>query len=802
MNCKLFLVACINAAALCFPYNIIGCAGGDDDPYDYYVSFFAKDNTNVPGYQPFYYTNVQFLYREEEPVKTSDVTSAEWVGYGNNSFSKKDANDFVVKFARKDLSNLYFHLEKNQPLSIPDSVKNNGMTNYFMQNKDLEALGYIMYAKQVEPNVTGDWTAWEPIQRDKDKMAKLQKNGNQLYAVAKNDFIKLRLAYQVARLAHYAGRYDEAIQAYDQQIKPNPTKSILQDLGLSLKAGALMHTGQKNEAAYIFSQLFSKEQVKRISNYMSFDWSVKRFDEANRKAVLALCKNDLEKANLLGLFALGSFKPELNTLKTIQKLAPSAPMFEILLIREVNKLEDNYFAPGGKSSEEVTLNSTNISENSQEVAQWRAEAKEFGAFCQDASKQKGANKNLLSVAAAHAFLISGDFASARKQLDDTKKLNLSSELQDQWGMTNLLLTINTQPTIDQKFEEQIYPSLQWLQKKAEARNEYAQFYRRVFNDVLAPRYKALKNADQVKFLLCQGTAEWIQQKYIHEGWGFYSNTVGTLRTEFSSEQVQQLINLMSSSKLNSFEKFIVSNNTFSKDDVNDVAGTSLLREFKYAEAEKWFAKIPASYYTKEPYATYLLGNPFADLIEDTHAPTKQDTKKYTKLTFTQRMMQLEKDLAKATDPEKQAQLHYEIAKGLYGMSYWGNSWILSQYGWGGGEGLPSDTKSLKPGEKEYYGVFSSRDHYLQAFNLSKDKNFKARSLFMVAKCEQKQIPVPQWGRNMEWDTYSKLQKEHEQKIMTNKVRFTALAKEYNTTPFFKEAINTCSYLGDFVRRIK
>ena len=799
MNCKLFLVACINAAALLFPYNIIGCAGGDDDPYDYYVSFFAKNNSSVPGYQPFYYTNVRFLYREEEPVNTAEATAAEWVGYGNNSYSRKDAYDFVVKYARKDLSNLYFNLEKNQPLSIPDSVKNNGMTNYFMKSKDLEALGYLMYAKQVEPNVTGDWTAWEPIQRDKDKMAKLQKNGNQLYAVAKNEFIKLRLGYQVTRLAHYAGRYDEAITSYDQLIKPNTTKSILQDLGLALKAGALMHSGQKNDAAYIFSQLFSKNEVKRISNYMSFDWSVKRFDEANRKNVLALCKNDLEKANLLGLFALGSFKPELNTLKTIQKLAPSAPMFEILLIREVNKLEDNYFPT--LQSKEISLSNKYVDENSKEVAQWRAEAKEFGTFCQEAAKQKGANKNLLSVAAAHIFLMSGDYPNARKQLDDAKKLNLSSELQDQWGMTNLLLTINTQPTIDSKFEEQIFPSLQWLQKKAEKNNEYAQFYRRVFNDVLAPRYHALKNADQVKYLLCEGTAEWIQQKFVHEGWGFYSNTVGTLRTDFSSDQVQQLIALLNSNKLNSFEKFIVSNNVFSKDDVNDVAGTSLLREFKFAEAEKWFSKIPASYYSKEPYSIYLLGNPFADLIEDTHAPTSQDTKKYTKLTFTQRMLQLEKDLAKATDPEKQAQLHYEMAKGFYGMSYWGNSWILTQYSWGGGEGFPSDTKNLKPGEREYYGVFAAKDHYLQAFNLSKDRNFKARSLFMVAKCEQKQVPAPQWGRDMEWATYDKLQKEQQRKIMVNP-RFTTLAKEYSTTPFYKEAVNTCSYLKDFVRKIK
>lgn len=805
MKYKLFFLVCINAVALFFPYNIIGCAGGDADPYDYYVSFFDKNNTNVKGYTPFYYTDAQFLYEEQEPVNTSDVTAAEWVGYGNNSFSKKEAIEFVVKYERKHLANLYYFLEKNQPLQIPDSIKNNGMTAWFMKSKDLEALGYLMYAKQVEPNVLGNWSAWEPIQRDKDKMARLQKNGLQLHNVAKSDFIKLRYGYQVVRLAHYAGRYEEAITNYDQLIKPNPTKSILQDLSLSLKAGALSHTGQKNDAAYIFSQLFSKNEVMRISNYMSFDWSVKRFDDKNRQQVLSACKNDEERANVLGLFALGSDRNELPALKLINKLAPASPILEILTIRELNKLEQNYFTPDNDSKKKEPLKIRQYyseNDNNKELNSWKALVPAFAVFAQDMSKQKStSNKGLYAVAAAHALLINKDYAGARKQLDEAKKLNLSTQLQDQWAMTNLLLAINSQPTIDKKFEEQIFPSLQWLDKKAETSNDYALFYRRIFSEILATRYQQLNNADQIKYLLCIGTAEWIQKKDVKEGWGWYMSSTSILRNDLSSDQIQQLLTLLNSSNLNPMEKFMVSHNTFGKDDVNDVTGTALLRELKFAEAEKWFAKIPASYYSQEPYTTYLAANPFADLIEDTHAPTPQDTKKYTKLTFTQRMIQLENDLARASDPEKKAKLHYELAKGLYHMSYYGNSWILTQYSWGSGESLPMDQSKLKPGEKEYYGVYKARDHYNQAYTLSKDPNFKARSLFMVAKCEQKQIPGPTWGPNTSYDDYEKA-KTLQQKKMMSSPHFTTLAKQYTNTAFFKEAVNTCSYLKDFVKKVK
>ncbi len=804
MNWKKFLIVCVNLACVAFPYNIIGCAGGDADPYDYYVSFFSKNTSAAPGFQPFYFTNVQFLYSEKEPVNTATATAAEWAAYGNNAFSGKDAYAFVVEYARKDLANLYYHLEKNQPLQIPDSVSNNGMTKFFSSGKDLEALGYILYAKQVEPNVTGEWTAWEPISRDQEKMGKLMKNGQQLYAVAKNNFIKLRLAYQVARLAHYSGRYTEAIQWYDTGISDNPTQSVLKDLGLSLKAGAMMRLGQKPEAAYIFSQLFSKSELKRISNYMSFDWCVKRFDEADRKKCLALCKTDLEKANMLGLFALGSNRDELNALKRIQQLAPNSPLLEILLVREMNKLEEYYYTPALQfhtGKDRIMLNYAEITTSDSSYQAFYKETKALTAFCQEAAKQASTpNKALYSLTAAHASLITGDYPATRKLLDDTKKLKLSQPLQDQWAMTNLLWIINTMPTFDSRSEEQLFSSMRWLEKMASTDTEYAKFYRRIYSEILAPRYQQMEVAARIKYLLCIGVADWIQKTYVKDGWGYYGGALSKLRTELSGTEVEQLIQLMESKNLNAFEKYIVEHNSFSKNDVNDVAGTSFLRQFDYANAIKWFSKIPADYYKEEPYTTYLAANPFADLIIDTHAPTPQDTVRYTRLSFSRKMLQLETDLKTASDPEKKAKLYYELAKGYYQMSYYGNSWLLVQYSWSSNESV-SDANPLKPGEKEYFGVYKAEDHYLKAFALTKDKNLKARCLFMAAKCDQKQVDMPLWNAKQDYKEYEKAMTAYRRKLMVSP-HFTTLAREYSTTPFYKEAYNTCSYLKDFVRKIK
>ncbi|WEK37370.1 MAG: hypothetical protein P0Y53_07645 [Candidatus Pseudobacter hemicellulosilyticus] len=805
MNWKKCIIVCINLCCLAFPYNIIGCAGGDADPYDYYQSFFDNRLSNQKGFEPFYYTNVQFLYQEEEPVNTAKATAAEWAPYAGNSFTAEAAYDFVVKFGRKDLSSLYFHLEKNQPLQVPDSVLNNGMTKYFQQSKDLEALGYLLFAKQVEPYVTGSWSAWEPIQRDTATMGKLLRNGQQLYAVAKKDFVKTRLNYQVLRLAHYSGRYAECVDWYNKQAKNGPV-GLIQQLSISLYAGALNKLDRKPEAAYIFSQLFAGSEVKRISNYMSFDWSVKRFDEKNRQACLKFCLTDAERANLLGLFALGSNVNELKTLQQIRQLSPKSPLLEILLIREMNKLEEFYYEPASKfnkgNKEFISENYTTYRPNDSSFQAYAREAKDFARFCEEgANAGSSPDKALYGIAAAHTHLITGNYDACRQWLDNTKKMNPSPRIQDQWALTNLLLTINSAKTFNPAFEVQLYPSLQWLEKKAATDREYAKFYRRLFSDIIAGRYSTKDPLGKAKYLLSLGTASWINRTYNQGGWGYYSDVLGMIRTELSAEEVQALIKLMESNNLNTFEEYLVRHNTFTENDVNDVAGTTLLREFNWTAAEKWLSKVSSFYYKNETYLFYLAANPFADLVLDIHAPTPQDTQKFNKLSFARKMQQLEKELAAATDVQEQARLNYEIAKGLYHMSYWGNSWMLTQYGWSSMDGLRPDNE-LKPGEKEYYGVYKAKAHYIKAFNLSTDKNFKARALFMVAKCEQKQHIVPTYKAFPDYNDHEKAMAAYVKAGMVNKDRFTMLARQYNTTPFYKEAYNTCSYLEDFVKKLK
>lgn len=800
MKWKLFITACVSAAALCFPANIIGC-GPDADPYDYYTSFFHQNLPDAKGYKPFYYTNLNFLYDENEPVTASDVLAKEWTTYCSNTVNETDAKKFVNKFAWKDLNNLYLNIDKGQPLKIPDSVKQNSMTDYFFKQKDLEALGYIMYARQAEPYVYAGESSWDIPQRDSLKMAKLIKNGQQLYSVAKKDIFKLKYAYQILRLAHYSGRYTDVIKWYDEYSPTITGNSILQPMCLALKAGALFRTGNSKEAAYLFSKAFNAATVKRISNYLGFKWSVKY--DTPRSEYLQLCKTDAEKAGMLAMFAMGSVQNETGVIKEISNLDEGADVLEVLAVREINKLEEKYFSPllhqekGGKAL--YYYWSDNVADSTiNENGKWVNDV--VNVFTSLAAKRNIKNAGLFETGAAYAAYMKKDYAAAKKYLSAASKMNLTQKVKDQWALTNLLVTINEKEKIDAVFEEQLLPSIKWLEEKTKAEKpeqigysnieQWKTFYRNLLSEILAQRYH--QQGDLYKETLAIGTADYIYIAKDAKGNYNYSNAVGFLRSNLVSRDVEKLFALMENKQLNKFEAYLISHNSLKKSDVTDFAGTAFLREYDYTNAIAWFKR------SLDKKASVINTNPFIELLYDQEEALPSEAKfSTTKQAFAEEMLRLQK--AAATDKLNASKSFYKMALGFYNMTYYGHAWKLVEYYRSSMEGyhFPDDATIF---QKEYYGCFKAEEYFLKAMQASSDKNFKAKCLFMMAKCSQKQIHQPQYeefGTN--YDQFDTAYKKYMGAFKNNKY-FPQLIKEYKGTKFYEDVVYRCSYLDDFIKR--
>jgi len=362
------------------------------------------------------------------------------------------------------------------------------------------------------------------------------------------------------------------------------------------------------------------------------------------------------------------------------------------------------------------------------------------------------NPGLFETAAAYAAYIGKDIGAAKRYLGAADKFSLSTKVKDQWALTNLLVTINEKDKIDAAFEEQLLPSLQWLESRVKTEkpveinywkvNQWKTIYRSLLSEILARRYHA--QGDLAKEALCIGAADWIMKSPDNYYW---QNGVDFLRNKMMSADVEKLYALLSSKQASAFEQYLFTHNAVTKKEVVDFAGTSYLREYEYAKAIDWFRRSAEK--------RTISKNPFIELLYDREEQLPSENKfKTTKLAFAQEMLKLEQT---AKQSRTAANVYYKMALGMYNMTYYGHTWELVQYYRGGTDGyyIPKNATGF---QKEYYGCYKAHEYFEKAMNASSDKNFKARCLFMMAKCSQKQVRQPQYddspttGTNTMWRT--------------------------------------------------
>jgi hypothetical protein len=389
-----------------------------------------------------------------------------------------------------------------------------------------------------------------------------------------------------------------------------------------------------------------------------------------------------------------------------------------------------------------------------------------------------------------------DYTTAKNYLAAAEKMPLTQKVKDQWTLTNLLVTINEKEKIDATFEEQLLPSLQWIAERVKTEKavtlnywqiqQWRSIYRNLMSEILAKRYHA--QGDLAKETLCIGAADHMmkgEQDYYGS-----MNGIEFLRNNLMSKDVERLYTLVDSKQPNKFESYLLTHNSVTKKEVVDFAGTSYLREYDYAKAIDWFKKSANKQGINK--------SPFADLLYDREEQLASEKKfSITKLAFAKEMLKLEQT---AKQPTTAANSYYKLALGMYNISYYGHTWELVQYYRSGSDGyfIPENATGF---QKEYYGVYKAHDYFEKAMKASTDKNFKARCLFMMAKCTQKLVHQPQYSEysSGNWDKYDEAQKAYWPKFINNKY-FPQFVKEYGSTAFYKEAFNSCSYLRDFVKK--
>ena len=231
----------------------------------------------------------------------ADENVREWRARYCDIPKEEDVREVIYAFTPSDFWEMNAAIAANSSTLDP-FLRKNTFARYLVRHRCQETVEYLLFAKDCEPYVTKSGNAWAEQDNSlrKAEMDRLIEKGKTAFMQTQSDYIRLRYAFQIVRLAHYSGQYQRTLDLFDYLMpKIDHDPSAIEFWILGHKAGALAALGRKVEAAYLYVRVFLNCPGKRESAYRSFRINT---DEEWAQCLL-LCKDDRERATLFAMRA-------------------------------------------------------------------------------------------------------------------------------------------------------------------------------------------------------------------------------------------------------------------------------------------------------------------------------------------------------------------------------------------------------------------------------------------------------------------------------------------------------------------
>ncbi len=436
------------------------------------------------------------------------------------------------------------------------------------------------------------------------------------------------------------------------------------------------------------------------------------------------------------------------------------------------------------------------------TAKYNAHIEALRKFCIKVEDEQKNNKpGLAALVNAYLYFMQNKPDDGLTALNRLNGQPLDEKLADQRQIIHLLLSAQRLKAVHSVDEQSLLPSLQWLDKKAAAgtrhqsdvypetadnHNFFKITARNFYTYVLAPAYLRQGDTARAALALLKSSSE------VSSGYntlaGNHDNLPDFWFDYLHSGQLKQLINWRTSPSSDRYLTLLSSElRQTGIDKLQELLGTVYLREHRYQEAALAFRQIKNTKIMDGPYngEDAFQGDPFHVEVND--YPKTYVGEHYTKLKFALKMAALQTQI-KAGD----ADAYYQMANGLYNTAAYGNSWGLISYSW---SSYDYGRTILHYYDGDYIKASLAKQYYLKARQLTRNSELQARCTFMAAKCEQKQYEAPSYT---DYENYDKNQKKFEALLKQNS--YFGQMQPYKNTAFYKQAVNECSYLRDFITR--
>lgn len=569
-------------------------------------------------------------------------------------------------------------------------LRTNKFARHLVKNKCLETIEYILFAKKCEPFVTADKDVWQTKKPDIQNMEALIQEGTKEFLSIESHYIRLRMAYQIIRLAHYSGQYSKVKYLYNYFIpKINHAPSTIQYWIEGHYAGALKALGERAKAAYFYARVFHHCPAKRESAFLSFEVRT----DNDWLSALSFCENDQERTALYALRASFRNSRAVDEMIDIYSLHPKSNYLESILIQEIEKQEKK------------------------PVVEYIKKLDTF--VTQVIDEKKVAHLEIWLLALGYLKYLNNDFFEAKLAFNAASDYTQSKALQEQIAIFNMAIEIKEWEKINEEVAQRIWE----FQSENEVFNRYPTLQLLLSKQV----FQGLKNHGNPGLAV------------------LYKFGLNAVKVNPIEEVIRDIKELAKKENINPFEKslMVLSKKQFNIE-IQALYATWLMTLNEWEAAEKAWQEIPLA-----DIELFGKSNPFVErLNECVHCPVKSNERQLTKPQIVAEMLKLQYDI-KANRTES-PQYYYKMGLGLYNMSYFGYAWNVVDYFRSGSslkaERLENASDRMKHplflnGNRENVDLSKALGYFEKAITLSTDKELSARASFMAARCEQKMSHV-------------------------------------------------------------
>ena len=640
----------------------------------------------------------------------------------------------------------------NVPLN-PD-LRQNTFARYLVRHKCVETIDYLIFAKECEKYATSSVDPWETKQ-DPNRvlsMDRLIDQGLKIFLRTKSDYIRLRYAYQIIRLAHYSRQYERTLELFDYlmpKIDHDPSKIEFWILGH--KAGALLKLGQPVEASYLYARVFLNSPGKRESAFRSFHI---RSDEEWKQCML-LCQDDQERATLYAMRAYMRDSKALEEMEAIYQLDPASPYLEVLLAREIRRLERHLL--GLEFNDKRDKNKRYFGLPSAEA---REELVRLQAFVRNVNAQgQTPNQALWVLGQGYLEFLAGDTYAARKSFLQAKDITDDPVLDEQIEALNLANQISA-------FQ---FPSEEVDELAAEAK----------LDNPLFSRYPSFPDFLEDKM-------SWLYEKFKRPGKAFLvRHDMAQLKANPKPELLDDLQQLATQTDFTRYERDLLRKTKGAdlQNDLIDLKATQFFNEGNIAAALETYKQMD-----RANWDAYGLYSPFVErFVECVNCRPRDTSGIINKGQLFEKLLDLEYQAL--ANREQGGRYFYQLGLAYYNMSYFGHAWRIRDY-FRSGSSLKRVKSDRDPdlvpdprfpfGNREYFDCSKALEYFELARRTSPDPELSAKAVFMAARCEQNAYFAKRAPRTYQY--------------------FDVLNRYYFNTRFYKIIVQECKYFQTYAAK--